>query len=331
MKNKLKIAITGATGNIAYQLLFQLAQGTVWGTDQPITVCLYDLPGLERRMEGIAMEVEDSCFSLLSDIQCTTDLDHAFSGADFVILIGSKPRQSGMERKALLLDNGPIFVEQGAALNRVGHPGMQVLVVGNPCNTNALIAMHHAPLLARHQFHAFMTLDEHRTIAALSRKIGCALHEIMKVIVWGNHSMTQVPDVSHAMVRGLAWQEWLEDPSWMEGPLFDIVRKRGSRVMDCLGRSSAASAAQGILTWLRHISIPTEPGHWFTTALCSDGNSYGWPENIVVGGPHTYRAKEGCALVPELLWRPAVEQAMQQSIQELLEERDLAHTGGFLV
>ncbi len=225
----IRVAITGGTGQVAYQLLFRLASGEVFGHDQPIAMCIYDVPAVLPSLEGVKMELQDCAFPLLHALEVSTDPYQAFKDIDFAFLIGAKPRGPGMERKDLLLENGKIYVEQGRALNEVAKADAKIMVVGNPCNTNCLIAMSQAPRLSHKNFFAMTRLDQNRATFFLAQKAQIPIFEVSHVIIWGNHSSTQVPDFIHASLRGHPAASVISDRHWLEHDFFELVRKRGAQ------------------------------------------------------------------------------------------------------
>lgn len=320
MKPVKRIAVTGGAGQIAYSLVFRLAHGDLLGKDQPIALHLLDLPEGVAAMKGVAMELEDCAFALLKEVKCGSDPEEIFGDVDLAFLVGAKPRGPGMERKDLLADNGKIFVEQGRALDRAASKQVRVLVVGNPCNTNCLIAMHHAPSLDPAQFHAMTRLDQNRAAAQLARKAGVGIEEVSNMIIWGNHSSTQVPDFVHAQIRGKSAQGVIGDLKWLEGPFIQSVQKRGAEVIAARGKSSAASAANAAIDSMRALWVKTES---FSAGVYTKGNPYKIREDLVFSFPCSSDAEGNWRIIPGL----ALDQFLQEKIaitqKELEEERDL--------
>lgn len=318
-----RIAVTGGAGQIAYSLLFRLASGELTGTRQPISLSLLELPQSMETLKGVAMELEDCAFPLLQEIRLTSDPFEAFDQADIAFLVGAKPRGPGMERKDLLSENGRIFIEQGKALNDRASRDVKVLVVGNPCNTNALIAMHHAPNLDRRQFFSMMRLDQNRAQALLAKKANVAVTEVDHVIVWGNHSSTQVPDFVHARIEGISAAKRIKDRQWLESTFISEVQKRGAAVIAARGKSSAASAAHAAIESMRSILEPTKKDAVFSVALIAEGNPYGVHQEIVYSFPCRSKGNGAVEIVSDLELDPFIKGKMALTEKELLEERDL--------
>ncbi len=316
-----KIVVTGAAGQIAYSLLFRIANGDIFGFQEPISLSLCDLPGSERAMEGVAMELADCAFPLLREVTIHTDPFSGFKGVDLALLVGAKPRSPGMERADLLNDNGKIFVEQGRALNEVASKEVRVLVIGNPCNTNCLIAMHYAPKIPRENFHALMRLDQNRATALLATQAKKLVSEVKNVIIWGNHSATQVPDYSHAHMQGKRVTDFIKDEKWLKGEFIELIQKRGAAILNARGKSSAASAANAIIDAIRALYTPTLPGEWFTTAVITDHNAYGIEKNLVFGFPCRSKGEGDWEIVEGLEWNSFIKEKIEKTTGELLEER----------
>ncbi len=309
-----RIAVTGAGGQIAYSLIFQIAAGGLLGPNQPIALQLLDVPQVVDSLKGLVMELEDCAFPLLKEIRFGSNPQEAFAGADYVFLVGAKPRGPGMERKDLLADNGKIFVEQGKALNETASKGVQVLVVGNPCNTNCLIAIHNAPNIPAKQFHAMTRLDQNRAQFQLAHKANVRVEEVSCVTIWGNHSSTQVADFVHAKIQGKPAIEVIRDRNWLEKEFFPSIQKRGSVVIAARGKSSAASAAHAALGAMRSLALPT--GEWFSSGEYTDGNPYGIASDLVFSFP---RHPE---IVSGLKWDDFLQEKIAITQKELIEERD---------
>ncbi|HLT70476.1 MAG TPA: malate dehydrogenase, partial [Acidimicrobiales bacterium] len=282
-----RVAVTGAAGQIGYALLFRIASGQMLGEDQPVRLQLLEIPQALGALEGVRMELEDCAFPLLDGVVCTADADEAFEGADYALLVGAMPRKEGMERSDLLEANGAIFTAQGRALSNSANPTVKVLVVGNPANTNALIAMNNAPNIPDRQFTAMTRLDHNRAKAQLAAKAGVNVGEVTRMTIWGNHSSTQYPDVFHAQVAGKpAFEAVGNDREWLEGDFIPTVQQRGAAVIKARGLSSAASAANAAIDHMRSWALGTPEGDWVSMAVPSDG-SYGVPEGLVSGFPCT--------------------------------------------
>ena len=279
------ITVTGAAGNIGYALLFRIASGALLGPDQRVNLRLLEIPPAVKAAEGTAMELFDSAFSTLGSVDIFDDAKAAFEGANIAFLVGSMPRKAGMERADLLSANGGIFGPQGEALNAGAADDIKVLVVGNPANTNALIAASHAPDIPASRFTAMTRLDHNRALAQLATKAGCHVTDIDKVTVWGNHSSTQYPDLTHATVKGAPVTDILADRAWVEEDFIPTVAKRGAAIIDARGASSAASAASAAIDHVHDWVLGTS-GSWTSSSIMSDG-SYGVPEGIISSFPCT--------------------------------------------
>lgn len=317
-----RIAVTGATGQIVYSLLFRIAQGDLFPTPEPIALHLFDLPGLERVMEGVAMELEDCAFPLVKEIRFGSDLEEQFDKIDIALLVGAKPRGPGMERADLLLDNGKIFVEQGRALNEAAKRDVKVFVIGNPCNTNSLIAMKAAPKISPRNFHAMMRLDQNRAQALLAKKGGVAVDDVERVTIWGNHSATQVPDFTQVTIKGKKATEVIKDLSWFQGEFIETVQKRGAAIIAARGKSSAASAAHAVVMSVRDLYTPTPKGEWFSSAVYTEGNPYGIEENLVFGFPCRSKGDGNWEFVPDLSWDFFIKEKIAITQKELISERN---------
>jgi malate dehydrogenase len=314
-----RIAVTGCAGNIGYALLFRIAAGDMLGPDQPVILHLLEVAPALKALEGVSMELRDCAFPLLADIVATDDPAVGFKDADYAILVGARPRGPGMERKDLLEANGAIFTVQGKALNDHASRGVKVLVVGNPANTNALIAMRSAPDLDPRQFTAMMRLDHNRAISQLAAKTGSSVPAIRRMTVWGNHSSTQYPDISHALVDGRPAPE-LVDQAWLETDFIPTVQQRGAAIIAARGASSAASAASAAIDHMRTWALGTADGDWVSMGIPSDG-SYGIPDGIIYSYPVTCR--DGRYQIVQNLPVSAFSRArMDATARELLEERE---------
>jgi len=281
-----KVAVTGAAGQIGYALLFRIASGQLLGPDIPVTLSLLEIPAAVKAAEGTAMELDDCAFPLLAGIEIGDDPVTAFDAVNIALLVGARPRTAGMERGDLLEANGGIFKPQGRALNAHAAPDVKVLVVGNPANTNALIAQRNAPDIPRERFTSMMRLDHNRAIGQLSKRTGTPAGEITNVTVWGNHSATQYPDIFHAKLAGDPAAEAIDDQSWLESDFIPTVQKRGAAIIDARGGSSVASAANAAIDHVRDWVSGTPAGDWVSMGIPSDG-SYGVPEGLFSGFPVT--------------------------------------------
>lgn len=286
MNKPMRVAVTGAAGQIGYSLLFRIASGEMLGKDQPVILQLLEIPDekAQKALKGVMMELEDCAFPLLQGLQGFGDPQQAFKDVDVALLVGARPRGPGMERKDLLEANGAIFTVQGKALDAVASRNVKVLVVGNPANTNALIAQRSAPSLPAKNFTAMMRLDHNRAISQLSSKLGKPVTSITGLTVWGNHSATQYPDLFHAQVDGQPLWPLINDQQWLESNFIPTVQKRGAAIIDARGLSSAASAANAAVEHVRDWIHGTGEGNWITMGIPSDG-SYGIPEGMMFGFP----------------------------------------------
>ncbi len=320
MKAPVRVAVTGAAGQIGYSLLFRVANGEMLGADQPVILQLLDIPQSMAAVKGVVMELEDCAFPLLQGMVVTDDPKTAFRDIDIALLVGARPRTKGMERKDLLESNGAIFTTQGKALNEAAKPDVKVLVVGNPANTNAYIALRNAPDLQRGNFTAMMRLDHNRALSQIAAKMGKPVASIRKMTIWGNHSATQYPDLFQAEADGAKVWGTVNDQSWLESNFIPTVQKRGAAIIEARGLSSAASAANAAIDHVRDWVKGTRAGDWVSMGVPSDG-SYGIPDGCIYGYPVTcqngrYEIVKGIALSDFSSAR------MQASHKELLEERD---------
>ena len=320
MKKPVRVAITGAAGQIGYSLLFRVASGQMLGADQPVILQLLELPldKAQAALKGVMMEMEDCAFPLLAGMSGSADPKVAFREVDLALLVGARPRGPGMERKDLLLENAKIFIEQGKALNEVAQRGVRVLVVGNPANTNAYIAMKSAPALPKKNFTAMLRLDHNRALSQLAVKAGVAVDSIEKLIVWGNHSPTMYPDYRFATSGGQSLKERINDENWNRSVFIPTVGKRGAAVIEARGLSSAASAANAAIDHVRDW-LSGSGGRWVTMGIPSDG-SYGIPADVMYGFPVT-TAEGEYRLVPGLEIDAFSRERMNATLKELEEER----------
>jgi len=315
-----KVAVTGAAGQIGYAILFRIASGQLLGPDTPVRLSLLEIPQAVKAAEGTAMELDDCAFPLLAGIDIADDPNAAFDGVNIALLVGARPRTKGMERGDLLEANGGIFKPQGKALNAHAASDLKVLVVGNPANTNALIAMSNAPDLPRERFTAMTRLDHNRAIAQLSKRTGAAVSEITNMTIWGNHSATQYPDIFHAKVRGENAAQVVNDQAWLEDDFIPTVQKRGAAVIEARGASSAASAANAAIDHVHDWVLGTPEGDWVSMAIPSDG-SYGVHEGVISSFPVT--TSGGSIEVVQGLDIDDFSRArIDATVNELREERD---------
>ncbi|PWU12720.1 MAG: malate dehydrogenase [Verrucomicrobia bacterium] len=280
----LRVAVTGAAGQIGYALLFRIASGGMFGPKQPVILHLIEIEPALNALNGVVMELDDCAFPLLKGIVPTANLDEGFRGVNWALLVGSVPRKAGMERKELLGINGKIFIGQGQAIQKNASRDVRVLVVGNPCNTNCLIAMNNAREIPRDRFFAMTRLDENRAKSQLARKAGADVTNVSNVAIWGNHSSTQYPDFYNAKVNGQPATQVIKDESWLKGEFISSVQQRGAAIIKARGASSAASAANAVVDTVRSILEPTSGGDWHSVALCSDG-SYGVEAGLISSFP----------------------------------------------
>jgi malate dehydrogenase len=313
------VTVTGAAGQIGYAALFRIGAGALLGRDVPVTLRLLELPSAVRAAEGVVMELVDSAFDLLCDVEIHDDPVRAFDGVDVALLIGAKPRTKGMERADLLAANAAIFADAGQALNAGAGADVRIVVVGNPANTNALVAATHAPDIPAARFTALTRLDHNRAVAALAAHAGVHVSEVSRVTVWGNHSPTMYPDVFHAVVGGRPGAEYATDLNWLTADYIPTVAKRGTAIIEARGTSSAASAANAAIDHVRDWVDGTDPNDWTSVALCSPG-VYGIPEGVVTSLP--VRAVDGAWQVVEGLDVNEFSRArIDASVAELADER----------
>jgi malate dehydrogenase len=317
-----RVAVTGAAGQIGYSLLFRIASGEMLGKDQPVILQLLEIPDekAQKALKGVMMELDDCAFPLLHGMVPASDPMVAFRDVDVALLVGARPRGPGMERKDLLEANGKIFAPQGQALDKVAKRDVKVLVVGNPANTNCLIAMKNAKSLKPSQFTAMMRLDHNRAVSQVSQKIGKPVSQIRKMAVWGNHSATQYPDLFHAEVDGKKVWPMINDQAWLEQTFIPTVQKRGAAIIEARGLSSAASAANAAIDHVRDWVKGSQEGDWVSMGIPSDG-SYGIPEGIMYGYPVTCKGGQ-YQIVKGLEVSDFARKRMDATLKELHEERD---------
>jgi len=323
-----KVAVTGAAGQIGYALLFRIASGAMLGPQTPVQLSLLEVPPALKAAQGTAMELDDCAFPLLAGIEITDDPAVAFDGVNIALLVGARPRGPGMERADLLEANGGIFKPQGEAINAHAAADVKVLVVGNPANTNALIAMSHAPDVPRERFTAMMRLDHNRAKGQLAAKAGVSVAEVTNMTVWGNHSATQYPDLFNAKVAGVSAAEVVSDQAWLETDFIPTVQKRGAAIIEARGASSAASAANAAVDHVRDWVAGTAGGDWVSMAVPSDG-SYGVPEGIICGFPVT-TADGAYTIVEGLELNDFARTRIDATVAELGEERNAVRELGLV-
>lgn len=328
LKTPLKVAVTGAAGQIGYSLLFRIASGEMLGADQPVILNMLEITPALQALEGVAMELDDCAFPLLAGMVRTDDPNVAFADADCALLVGAMPRKDGMERADLLEANGGIFGPQGKAINDNAKKDIRVLVVGNPANTNALIARHAAPDLDPRQFHAMTRLDHNRALTQVAAKAGVSINSIRKMTIWGNHSATQYPDLYHCEVDGKPAAELINDQAWLENEFIPTVQKRGAAIIKARGLSSAASAANAAINHMRDWVLGTPEGDWVSMAIPSDG-SYGVAEGIISSFPCTCSGGD-FSIVQGLDINDFSRQKIDASATELCQERDTVKSLGLI-
>jgi malate dehydrogenase len=319
-KDPVRVAVTGAAGQIGYSLLFRIASGAMLGPDQPVILHLLEITPALDALRGVAMELDDCAFPLLAGTVQTDDPRVAFGDVNYALLVGSRPRSKGMERKDLLEANGAIFTVQGKALSENAAPDVRVLVVGNPANTNALIAMNNAPGIPDERFTAMTRLDHNRAVAQLAAKTGATVNDVARMTIWGNHSATQYPDLFHAEVQGKNAAELIADQPWLEGEFIPKVQQRGAAIIEARGLSSAASAANAAIDHVRTWVNGTPEGDWTSMAVPSDG-SYGVPEGLISSFPVTTRGG-AWSIVGGLEHNDFGRSRIDATVAELIEERD---------
>jgi malate dehydrogenase len=317
-KEPKRISITGGCGNITYAIAFRIASGEFLGKDQPVIINLIDIPGTDKGLEGVRAELHDCSFPTLTEVVCTTDASKGFKDVDYNFLIGSKPRGPGMERGDLLKDNGKIFVGTGKAINDNAKADCKTIVVGNPANTNAMICAHHAPRIPKENFTAMTRLDANRALTQIALKAGCAVTDIKKMAIWGNHSPTMVPDVSNTTIAGKKFTDMV-DAKWINDEFIPRVQKRGAEIIDLRGFSSAASAANAAVFHMRDWVLGSDD--WQSMGVLSDGKSYGIPEGLMFSVPcHNKGGKwemvKGLNLDDE-----TIQARLKKTTDELLSER----------
>ena len=320
MKPPISIAITGAAGQIGYALLFRIASGALFGPDQPVILKLIEIPQALKALNGVVMELDDCVFPLLHDILVTTDLNEGFQDVNWALLIGSVPRKAGMERSDLIGINAKIFVEQGRALERQAAEDIRLLVVGNPCNTNCLIAMNQARDIPSNRWFAMTRLDENRAKFQLARKASVPITAVTNVAVWGNHSATQYPDFYHAKINGRPATELIEKVEWFDHTFIPTVQKRGGEVIRARGLSSAASAANAIIDSVHSLTKATPEGDWHSICVCSEG-AYDIPKGLIVSLPIRSDGQTW-EVVPDLTLNAYSREKIDASIAELQAEKN---------
>ena len=321
MNSPIKIAITGAAGQIGYALVFRVASGAMFGPDQPVALSLIEIPAGFEALKGVVMELDDCAFPLLKNVVATTDLEEGFRDVNWALLVGSVPRKAGMERKDLLGINGKIFIGQGQAIEKNAAKDVRILVIGNPCNTNCLIAMNNAKSIPRDRWFAMTRLDENRAKAQLAQKAGVDVTEVTNMTIWGNHSATQYPDSYNAKIKGRSAAETIGDESWLKETFIPTVQQRGAVIIKARGSSSAGSAANAIVDTVRSLTTDTAEGAWHSVAVCSDG-SYGVEEGLICSFPVRTRGGKW-EIVPGVPLNEFGRAKTDASVAELKEEKAL--------
>lgn len=316
----IKVAVTGAAGQIGYSLLFRLASGEVFGPNHKVRLSLVELPVAIKGAEGTAMEIEDCGFAALDGIDINDNPEAGFNGANWALLVGSKPRGPGMERNDLLLENGPIFTRQGKALAKAAQD-IRIVVVGNPCNTNCLIAQKSCKELPPSRFTAMTMLDQNRAKAQLAIKAGVNVGAVTNLAIWGNHSSTMFPDFENAKINGKPVTEVITDRKWLENDFMTTVQKRGAAIIAARGKSSAASAASSCIDHMWSLMKKTEPGNWFSAAIPSDGNPYGIPGGIIFSFPMKSDGNGNIEIVKDVPLSAYAKGKIAATQKELEEER----------
>ena len=321
MKSPVKVAVTGAAGQIGYSLLFRIASGSMLGRDQPVELRLIEIPSALQALEGVVMELADCAFPLVTSMVPTTDLDEGFRGVNWALLVGSVPRKQGMERKELLGINGKIFTGQGRAIEKNGASDVRVLVVGNPCNTNCLIAMNNGKSVPSDRWFAMTRLDENRAKSQLAAKAGTHVSSVSNLAIWGNHSSTQYPDFYNAKIGGKPATEVIKDEPWLKETFIPIVQQRGAAIIKARGASSAASAANAAIDTVWSLVHPTLASDWHSVAVCSDG-SYGVEKGLISSFP-LRAVGNAWEIVQNVSLNDFSRRKIDASVNELKEEKGL--------
>jgi malate dehydrogenase len=321
MNSPIKVAVTGAAGQIGYSLLFRIASGSMFGSEQPVHLSLIEIPPALGALEGVVMELHDCAFPLLRGITPTADLDEGFRGVNWALLVGSIPRKAGMERGDLLGINGKIFIGQGKAIEKNAASDVRILVVGNPCNTNCLIAMNNAKSVPNDRWFAMTRLDENRAKAQLAQKAGVDVTDVGNMTIWGNHSSTQYPDFYNARIKGKKADKVINDEGWLKETFIPAVQQRGAAIIKARGSSSAASAANAVVDTVRSLTTDTTDGDWYSVAVCSDG-SYNVEKDLISSFPIRARAGKW-EIVPDVPINDFSRSRIDASVAELKEEKAL--------
>ena len=320
MADPIRVAVSGAAGQISYSLLFRIASGEIFGADRPVHLHLLEIPQVMDKLEGVAMELTDCAFPTLAEIKMFDDANQAFDGINQAFLVGSRPRGPGMERADLIKVNGPIFVGQGEALNRAADD-VRCMVVGNPANTNCLIAMNNSDV-PNERFSSMMRLDENRAKSQLAAKAGVAVADVSNMVIWGNHSNNQYPDFENAKINGKPAADVIGDEAWLKDTFIPTIQERGAAVIKARGASSAASAASAALDHVMSLNAPTPEGNWFTAGVCSNGE-YGVDAGLMFGFPLTTTGNGDWSIVDGLPMSDWAKSKFEITLNELRSERDV--------
>ena len=321
MKTPIRIAVTGAAGHIGYSLLFRIASGAMFGPDQPVALNLIEIEPAMNALRGVCMELDDCAFPLLKDIVATSDLDEGFKDVNWALLVGSVPRKKGMERSDLLGINGKIFTGQGQAIARNAAKDVRILVVGNPCNTNCMIAMNSAPEVPAERWFAMTRLDENRAKTQLAQKAGVEVTEVSNMAIWGNHSPTMYPDFYNARIGGKPANEVIGDEAWLKETFVPTVGKRGAAIIEARGASSAASAANAVIDTVISLTNPTREGDWYSVCVASKGE-YGTEPGLMTSFPIRTKTDGSWEIVEGLTLNEYSQSKVMASVEELTGERD---------
>ncbi len=316
----IRVAVTGGAGQICYSLLFRIASGAMFGPDQPVAINILELPVAMTALEGVAMELDDCAFPLLKDIVLTDDVNTVMKDINWALLVGSKPRGPGMERADLIKENGPIFTSTGRAINNHAASDVHILTVGNPCNTNCLIAMHNAADVPRNRFHAMTRLDQNRAVNQLAKKSGVVVNDITNMVIWGNHSANQVPDYKNVKINGSNAADVINDLEYLQGEFINVVAKRGAAIISARGKSSAASAASAAIDAVKSI-VSNNTDEIYSSAVISDGNPYGIPEGLIFSFPCRNTSSGDVEIVSGFEWDDYLSEKIKKTTNELMEER----------
>lgn len=320
-KKLMRVAVTGGAGQIAYSLLFRIASGEMFGMDQPVALHILEIPQVAHSLLGVAMELHDCAFPNLVEVIHGDDPKVVFKNVNMALLVGAKPRSQGMQRKDLLEQNARIFIDQGRALNEVASRDVQVLVVGNPCNTNCWTTMKCAPDINPTQFHALTRLDQNRASYQLAKKANVKIEDVERALIWGNHSATQVPDFLNSLIKKKPVKDVIKDHKWLEEDFFQILQQRGAAIIEARGKSSAASAANAVIDAVQSIMNPTASGEWYSDCVLSNGNPYKVADDLIFSFPCTSSGDGEWDFVHGLQLDPFLEEKLSITEKELIEEK----------